>query len=136
MIGNGYWSTGIIVEYVYSGMGQMGWTAKADFLDGGFCNDNPEAGIVSTEGEVRSRYAVRNGETAHGLAVAVDAVKADVERLGIEWRNPRVYYPGDGEDGEHEPPQGWQEMLGAQADRLGWQRLYGPHGEEAEAVSH
>jgi hypothetical protein len=51
-------------------------------------------------------------------------LRADAERLGIQWRDPTVYYKGDGEDPEYPPPDGWRELLAAQAARLGWYSIY------------
>ena len=126
MIGSGYWSVGIEVVWRYAGGGDWGWAAKADFLDGGFCNDSADDGAVSTEGTIRTRYAVREGSTADALTVVIDVLKADAERLGITWNDgATVYYASDGEDEEYPPPDDWRELLGQQADRLGWKRLYG-----------
>ena len=131
MIGNGYWSTGIIVRYGYSGMNLYGWGASADFYDSGFCDDNPDAAAVSTQGRLNTRYFVREGTgpDADALAAAVDAVKRDAERLGITWGvdsavRPSVYYIGDGEDEDYPPPAGWRELVNAQSVRLGWNPLY------------
>jgi hypothetical protein len=128
MIGGGWWSTGITVTWQYSGMGQHGWAASLDYYDDGFCNDDAAEGRVSTEGTLRTRYAVREGRSADRLAVVIDVLKADAERLGITWRDPlagkdgtaSLYYEGDGEDADNPPPAGWEHLLQAQAARLGW----------------
>ena len=128
MIGNGYWSTGITVTWQYSGSGDYGWAASLEYLDDGFCNDDADVGRVSTEGTLHTRYAVRQGETADALTVVIDTIKADAERLGIRWGavtpGATVYYKGDGEDEDFPPPDGWREMVNAQAERLGWQSGY------------
>jgi len=129
MIGKDYWSAGITVRYAYAGGGRMGWCAELSYLDGGFCDDSPERGIVSTEGVLRTRYVIPASEAADVLTVAIDALKADAERLGITWRDPSVYYKYDGEDEDGPPPDGWRELLGSQADRLGWRRLYAAAGD-------
>ena len=121
MIGSEWWSTGITVAWAYSGMGQYGWTARAGYYDAGFCSDDADAGQVSTEGRLATRYAVRNGKTADTLTVVLDVMIADAARLGIVWRDPHLYYEGDGEDEEYPPPEGWRETLREQARRLGWQ---------------
>jgi hypothetical protein len=125
VIGTGWWSTGITVAWQYSGMGRQGWAATLDYYDDGFCNDNPDKGEVSTEGTLRTRYAVRPGDTSDALTVVIDVLKADAERLGIRWTAggdgvPSLYYKTDGEDPECPPPLGWRELLRAHAIRLGW----------------
>ena len=125
MIGNGYWATGITVLWQYSGSGDYGWSARVEYLDGGFCNDDADKGQVSTEGILHTRYAVRDGKTADALTVVIDTIKADAERLGVRWpapgqSKPHVYYKGDGEDEDYPPPDGWRELVDAQAARLGW----------------
>lgn len=131
VIGNGYWSTGIVVRYGYSGQDLYGWGAEVKFYDNGFCDDDTDAGLVSTEGTLHTRYLVRegNGPDADALAAAVDAVKQDAERLGIRFRTDgaspaTVYYQGDGEHKDYPPPPGWREMVNAQARRLGWEPFY------------
>ena len=116
MIGKGYWATGITVKYGYSGMDRYGWAASVDFYDNGFCDDDTDGGAISTQGTLRTRYFVREGDgpDADALSAAVDAVKADAERLGINFRagltpSPCVYYQGDGEDEEWKPPAGGRE---------------------------
>ena len=123
MIGNGYWATGIIVRY--------GWSARVEFFDDGFCSDDTDSGTISTEGTLKTRYYIREGDgaDADGLAVAVDAVKTDTDRLGIRfWTAPplslHVYYEGDGEHEDWPPPAGWRELVDAQSIRLGWEGLY------------
>ena len=126
MIGKDYWATGITVNYGYSGSGAYGWGAEVKYFDAGFCSDDTDAGRVSTEGELRTRYYVRQGETADALTVAIDTIKADAERLGITWQdNASVYYKGDGEDSEDPAPEGWRDLVDSHTRRLGWQAIYG-----------
>lgn len=134
MIGDGYWASGITVRYGYSGMDRYGWGAKVDFYDSGFCDDDTDAGAVSTQGTLSTRYFVREGTgaDADGLATAVDVVKQDAERLGIRFGGatpPVVYYEGDGEDEDWPPPDGWRGMVDAQAQRLGWRGIYTRTGQ-------
>lgn len=131
MIGDGYWATGITVKYGYSGSSLYGWSAKVDFYDSGFCDDDTDSGAVSTEGTLHTRYFVREGDgpDADGLAAAVDAVKRDAERLGIDFSRseavpPTVYYLLNGEDKDYPPPDGWRELVNTQARRLGWEPQY------------
>lgn len=126
MIGEGYWSTGITVRF--SG-GK--WSASADYLDNGFCDDSAEHERVSTQGKLHTRYYLRDGETKDALTVAIDIVKADAERLGITWTNPHVYMDGDGEWDDREYPSGWRRLVDDQAKRLGWEPLYHMATEDA-----
>lgn len=137
MIGSGYWATGITVRYGYSGMNLYGWAARVEFYDDGFCSDDTDSGTISTEGTLRTRYYVREGAgpDADGLAAAIDAVRADADRLGVAFRDdgvlaPCVYYEGDGENENYPPPEGWRELVDAQAARLGWRGLYVKTGGE------
>ena len=102
VIGNKYWSTGIIIDY--NQYGEL-WSAKAKFYDDGWCQDE------STEGEIRARYWSKD------LPVLLDNVKADVEKLDIEWKDGgQVFAKQDGESF----PTNWKETLKTQADRLGF----------------
>jgi hypothetical protein len=114
MIGERYWSTGIIVAKV----GDQ-WSVKLNFHDGGFC-DPP-----STEGQLRCRYLVDD------LSAGIDTLKADADRLGIEWSPGTVYYEGDGEWPDRVPPEGWEDIVDAQAARLGWAQTYKARSEIA-----
>jgi len=120
MIGSSYWSAGITVVHAYAGGGEDGWAASMDYLDGGFCNDEPGKGIVSTEGTLHTRYQVKDGSCADPLGTAIGVLRADAERVGIQWREPCLYYRGDGEDPDCPPPPGWLDLLQAQASRIGW----------------
>jgi hypothetical protein len=120
----GYWSTGITLTYTNGHHGHA-WSAVAEFYDDGFANDDPDAGQISTEGVIRTRRAVRNGVATDGLTAALDALIADATGLGIEFKNgldgtPQLYYRGDGEDKDFPPPNGYRELLAAQAQRIGW----------------
>lgn len=126
-----YWSTGITVTYSefatrINGITYPGWSALLTYCDDGFTNDDPDAGLVATEGRLHTRYPVRDAKTRSGLSVAVDALVADAKRLGIEFiatsatEAPFLYYRGDGENDEYLPPDGWREMLAAEAARIGF----------------
>ena len=126
MIGDGYWATGIVVTY--SGGGQHGWAAEVGYYDAGFCNDDPDTGQISTEGTLHTRYHVRRHGpgTADPLKAVIDVIKADAERLGIRFNDDAcVFYKGDGEAKDYPPPEGWRELVDAQAVRLGWRGIYG-----------
>ncbi len=129
----GYWSTGITVRWsdhvsTIEGQSVPGWYASLDFLDDGFCDDQPDLGEISTEGTLRTRYAVQDGQTVTGLRAAIDALITDANRLGITFGGPSgppaLYYKGDGESADYPPPLGWREMLSAEASRLGWEEIY------------
>lgn len=116
-----YWSTGITVAQTNSR-----WTASLEYCDDGFGDDDPDAGLVSTEGKLHTRYGVRDGDTRSGLTAAVDALVADAKRLGIDFiatsgtDAPFLYYKGDGEYEDFPPPDGWRETLAAEAQRIGF----------------
>lgn len=125
MIGK-YFATTIVVAFHQD---KPGWSAHTEFVDGGFMNDDADTDAVSTEGVLRTRYAVRDGEARKGLSAAIDAIIADAQRMGIEFRStaaagPFIWYEGDGEDDNHPAPEGWREMLTAEAERLGWSPTY------------
>jgi hypothetical protein len=124
-----YWSTGITVCWRdtfdrSTATPADTWAASLDFLDSGFADDDPDAGKVSTEGTLRTRYFVHDGNTVSGLSVAVDTLIADAKRLGIGFNDPCLYYQGDGEGGDYPPPNGWREILAAESERIGWRNLY------------
>jgi hypothetical protein len=101
-----------------------GWRAEAAFYDDGFADDDACAGQVATEGVLCTRYAVRDGRIRSGLSIAIDTVRADAERLGIQFSGshgtPCLYYEGDGENPKAPPPQDWRRLLAAEAARIGW----------------
>ena len=108
MIGPGYWSTGIMIALI-----DDQWHVTMEFLDDGFCDQK------STQGTLVCRYLCDD------LTESIDILKADAERLGIIWKDPTLYYQGDGEDEEwYPPPEGWKELIVAQARRLGWRSVY------------
>jgi len=128
VIGGGYWATGIIVAYRAD---TDSWWATVDFYDDGFIgDDDPAAGIVSTQGTLRTRYPVK------GLSAAIDVVKCDAERMGVSFREdgvvgPYVYYLGDGVNDDYPPPDGWRGMVNEQAQRLGWRPMYRDEAADA-----
>lgn len=132
MIGNSYWSTGITLTY-HDGE----WGASLTFLDAGFLDDDADAGQVSTEGTLRTRYAVHDGDEVDGLTAAIDALMADAARLGIEWRRMPGVAPSLFTDEAEAPgwewPAGWRELVGAQAERLGWESPHRPKTADESA---
>lgn len=131
MYGPTHWATGITISANERGDGAPRWGAKVEFYDGGFVDtEDADAGVISTEGEIRTKYFVGSTETIDGLTAAIDTIKSDAERLGIEFRGhfpgsvPRLYVNGDGEWPHVWLPANWRGRLAAQARRLGW-RAYG-----------
>lgn len=115
MIGTGHWAIGIACTWRNGA-----WAAGLKFYDGGFCNDDPTAGLISTEGTLHTRYYVND------LTAAIDAIRADATHLGITWNNagkaiPALYVDGDGESDSVALPPDWRQHLAAQAARLGWE---------------
>lgn len=104
MIGEHYWSLGIVLRYHSS---EVGWSAECDFFDDGFCQ------VESTEGFLCSRY--------YGpIEIVIDNVKSGAEKLGIEWRHPALFPYKSDEDKRWPMPPDWREILREQADRIGW----------------
>lgn len=127
-----YWSTGIVLTWhpdgARNGKGEKvpGWSGAADYLDDGWIgDDNADAGMVSTQGELTTRYPVADGETRSGLSAVIDALIADGTRLGIRFGatdgTPFLYVPGDGERAEPVLPEGWRGLLAVEAERIGWE---------------
>ncbi|MFD3740432.1 hypothetical protein [Streptomyces sp. NPDC058629] len=132
-----YWTTGITVTWVpfaerINDEPYAGWHAKLDYTDDGFANNDPDAGEVSTEGTLHTRYPVRSAKIRSGLSIAIDTLMADANRLGIEFigvepdPEPWLYYQGDGEDSENPPPEGWRETLTVEAQRVGFRSYLTP----------
>lgn len=70
-------------------------------------------------GNIQTKYA-------DTLKYSIDTIKADAEKLGIVFHtmlkiSPALLYRGDGEDDDyHPPPEGWRELLRAEAKRIGF----------------
>lgn len=107
MIGQRYWSTGIVIAQI-----DLGWHVTLEFFDDGFCNQK------STQGTLVCRYVCDD------LTASIDTLKADADSLGITWKDPTVYYQGDGEWKDYSPPEGWRELTDGHARRLGWRPCY------------
>ena len=131
-----YWSTGISLHWQecaqrnQDGSRHPGWGGTLDFLDDGFTDDDADAGQVSTQGTLRTRYAVIDGDAVSGLRAVMETLIADAARLGIEFRSaadrrPMLMYRGDGEDENYPAPEGWRELLAAEAERINWVAPYG-----------
>lgn len=123
-----YWATGITVHWRENASSRDGipasvWGASLDFFDDGFTNDDAAEGEVSTEGSLRTRYHVRDGDTTSGLSAAIDALIADATRLGIVFRgvlgdSPDLYYETEDESDE------LREAIAREAARIGWSTPY------------
>jgi hypothetical protein len=118
-----YWTTGISLRWDGSR-----WGGRIDYYDDGFCDDDPDGGRVSTEGVLRTRYMVRDGKESSALRAVVDTLIGDAQRLGIRLGGPdgppALYYDGDGEGADYPPPDGWRELVAAEAQRVGWKCPY------------
>lgn len=117
----GYWATGIILRCD----GQR-WGGRVDFYDDGFADDNADAGKIATQGTLQTRYLVEDGDEVSALSAVVDTLIADAAKLNIRLGNPfgdspSLYYEGDGEDPAWPPPAGWERLLAAEAERIGWE---------------
>jgi len=129
-----YWSTGITVRWSsHTGSTPTGptsgWYATVEYFDDGFCNDDTDAGNISTQGAISTRYGVSDGSERSGLSAAVDTLIADAARLGIEFRPPFGETPslcmvGDGEHDDVDYPAGWRALINSEADRIGWHSPY------------
>lgn len=122
MIGPNYWTTGIKMRRYDSSHNGEGWSAALEFLDDGFCSDQPRAGVISTEGTLHTRYFVHSEDmTATECAVAAaKALVADAERLGIEFKSRHVYLDRENwvtEDDEYGSPHD-EEVLAAVAQAI------------------
>ena len=115
-----HWANGITVR-----CDGKRWGGRIDFYDDGFVSDNPDAGEVATEGVLRTRYMVEDGDNVTALRAVVDTLIADAARLGIELvgpvgTRPSLWYEGDGEDSDWPPPAGWRQLLAGEAQRIDW----------------
>jgi hypothetical protein len=127
-----YWSVGITLTWHPEGARDEkgakvdGWSGSVDYYDDGFAgDDDADSGTLCTEGTLRTRYVVADGRQQTALSAIVDTLIADAARLGIEFRisgkdSARLYVPGDGEWDSHPLPDGWRQLLAAEAERIGW----------------
>lgn len=125
MIGTKHWATGIIVDY------QEGkWSSHVEYLDDGFADYDLHSGRISTEGRIGTRYGVRDSDHHDALTVVIDVMKADAERLGIEWRKtiggPYIFaaFETAAENYPDRYPDGWQRLLNEQSRRIGFNAFY------------
>jgi hypothetical protein len=123
-----YISTGITLTHRATSEGS--WASSLTFIDEGFCNDMVEYYAVSTEGTLSTRYYVSGAHGVTGLDCAVGVLIKDAHRLGIAFRDPFIYYRGDGEYPDFPPPPGWRKLLADHANKIGW-RSYDTPVEKA-----
>lgn len=124
---SGYWACGITVRWYAPN--RPAWAGHVDFYDDGFAgDDNPDMGTVATEGRLNTRYYLADGDTTSGLRAVIDALIADAGRLGITFGGPSgrpcLYYDGDANSKDCPPPDGWRDLLAAEAERIGWEFPY------------
>lgn len=116
MIGNQYWTTGILLTPRGGGT----WGVEAKFFDDGFCDD------ASTEGVLMCRYVLAD------VSAMIDVLVADLAKLGIRLGIGAVpmtiYIAGDGERSDLEYPPDWRDVVRREAARKGW---HCPYGEKA-----
>lgn len=117
MIGDNFWSVGIIISWRRYNNVNGEWNAKVEFFDNGICEDGSTRGVLS------SRYYESN------LDKVIDIIKADAEKLGIEFKvidglSPYIFMEGDGEIKGKNYPENWKKIINDQAIRIGWKPVY------------
>jgi hypothetical protein len=105
-------SVGITVWYGYAGSNKYGWWVMIEFSDYGHYEDK------SICGKIQTSYGAP-------LSQAIDTIKLDAKRLGIQFAEipgltPHLFYLGDGENKDYPPPDRWREMLQIEAQRIGF----------------
>ncbi len=128
MIGDGFWSTGIRLDYRAD---KNAWGTHLSFHDGGFAGDDaPDDHRIVTGGTLSTRYHVVDGQKTDALTAVIDAIVRDAKALGIQFtdlgRGPALYVSGDGDDPDVDLPGNWRELVAAQCARLGWRNVYAP----------
>lgn len=109
MIGK-LFSTGITLKYGYTGSNKHGWWASITINDMGHCED----------GSVRGKLSTSYGH--QDPAFSIDTIKADAERMGIEFlgvadEQPFLLYT---DDANYPAPENTREVLEREANRIGW----------------
>lgn len=100
MIGS-YKHIGLWMRYGYAGNGQYGWSAKTTFIDAGFVSDDASQNMVSTEGELRTRYYVTDSNGVSGARVAAQTLLNGLNDWGIEFSpSAHILFVQNGEDEE------------------------------------
>jgi hypothetical protein len=84
MIGSNFRYSTIRLTYGNAGNGEKGWAAHVKFHDAGFSNDDAATGAVSVEGELRTRYYVKDSKGVSGAEAALDAILTDLNALNIQ----------------------------------------------------
>lgn len=112
----GYWATGITLR-----CDGKRWGGHLDFYDDGFADDDTDAGKVATEGTLRVRHMVRDGDYVSALTAVVDTLMADAARLGVQFVNPLGGMPTLYVDDEDSAPEGQRRLVAAEAARISWE---------------
>lgn len=140
MIGPNYWTTGITVcaQRSQHDAEKWRWSAHLDYFDNGWLGDDDSSIFkISTQGVLRTRYFVESvvdNPENEALRAVLDVLIADAKRLGIELKDPSVYYHGDGEDPDHVAPTNWRDLVREQNERLGWRHLYSRPVQEGQST--
>lgn len=116
MIGEKFWTSGIIAEPRGKRQGKVMWLARLTYLDEGFATEG------STQGQLQTSYV------SDDLTKQVTTLKKDAEKMGISFTSPngepaRLYMHDDGE-GEN-APDGWAEAIRQAAEATGLVNIYG-----------
>jgi len=99
-----FWANSITVKYLVPNQ----WTAEIIFLGN---VDMPANGIIKTN-------------ISLPLADALDIMVSAARHIGIEWVEKSLRMYRDGVDGTFPPPDGWRELLKAEAERIGFDCHY------------
>ncbi|MFD7521410.1 hypothetical protein [Paenibacillus chitinolyticus] len=87
----------------------QGWRAKLCWADGAFLEDH------TIEGEIINRYFVQE------IGKAIDYVLEVATQFNLPiWKEFALWYSEDGADNDYPPPDGWTELLAAEAHKRGW----------------
>lgn len=94
-----------------------GWTATVRFSNYG----DERCGV---SGGVSTIYFGALGEV---ISLCVEAAL----RMGVAFKDPTLYVPGDGEGADTGLPRNWRHLVREQSTRLGWRFLYELEGTTA-----
>lgn len=96
-----YWSTGITLTWHpsvpldHDGHRAGGWSGELAYFDDGWVgDDNPDTGQIATEGTLRTRYRVTDGNHRTAISALIDVLIEDAKRLGIQLGTGADHAPG------------------------------------------